>query len=105
MNWIKTEDKLPPQGLKILYWDSGDCWVAWRFGKYWLPTVFADSKHAIFTPPELWSYIDFPNGFSGNLFFIIENVEYDTDSLEKFYPEKYKEVIEIFVNAHGLDKS
>ncbi len=65
--WVKTSEQLPPQGLKILYWDDGDCWVCWRMGPYWLPTVFTDSMHAKCTPPEMWSYIVFPGKFDGKI--------------------------------------
>ena len=67
MNWFRPEDKLPPQGKKILYFDHGDICVVQRFGKYWLPIPFADSKYKFTVAPKLWADIEVPIGFTGRM--------------------------------------
>ena len=94
--WIDPKDKLPPQGKKVLFWRRGDCWVAQRFGKHWLPIPFNDSKFADTDPPEKWAEIEFPTGFMGILRVIPVG---KTDAINMDEYEKYdKEGFDKFAN-------
>lgn len=95
--WINPKDRLPEQGKKVLFWRKGDCWIAQRFGEYWFPIPFTDSKFAESTPPEKWSEIDFPDGFTGKLRIMPEDVERLMDMDE--FEEHDKEQFDKFVNA------
>jgi hypothetical protein len=69
MDWLDPKTHtLPPQGLKILCFTKGDCYVAQRFRlktkDYWIPISFADLAFST-DAPELFSYIDFPEGYEG----------------------------------------
>lgn len=94
MEWIDVREALPPQGMKVLYWYNGDCWVAWRFGHYWFPLVFADSKHATYAPPQKWSPISFPPPYTGKMFVIIEDEKLDIDELQEKNIDFYEKLID-----------
>jgi hypothetical protein len=94
MDWIKPSDKLPPQGKKILYFSDGYICVVHRFGKYWLPIPFLDSKWVHYDEPELWADIYPPGNLTGKLHALIDNEMHDIDSLEKHHPDQYKELMD-----------
>lgn len=58
--WIKPKDRLPPQGKKVLTMGgNGDYGVRQRFGKYWFPIPYLDSRFADYLVPLYWQEIDF----------------------------------------------
>ena len=94
MNWIDPQDKLPPQGKKILWFSDGDCHVVQRFGKYWVPIPFVDSKHAHLNAPELWNDLYFPDPYKGLIQVSVENDDnlYTIDELEIFHNDVYRDM-------------
>lgn len=105
MDWISPKDRLPPQGKKILYFDNGDVYVVQRFGEFWLPIPFTDSKYAILCEPQLWSDIHLPEPFTGRVYVSVKNSSpLDIDSLEREHPRIYHEfkgkIIENIVNCN-----
>lgn len=102
IKWINPDSYLPPQGKKILYFSKGDVYVVQRFGKYWLPIPFTDSKFSFHESPELWAEFNFPKDFTGKLRMQIEGKIWNMDQVEEYYPEKYKDFIEMFEKELGL---
>ncbi|MBS3903731.1 MAG: hypothetical protein KGZ39_00210 [Simkania sp.] len=93
--WIKVSDEtLPPQGLKVLCFRKGDCWVAQRFNKYWIPMPYTDSKYANANPPEFFKYIDFPGEYTGEMKVLsqIDKKILSMDEYEKENPKGFKEL-------------
>ncbi len=99
MKWVKTEDQLPRQGTKVLWWKNGDCWVAWRFGEHWFPTIFLDSRLAVRCAPEMWAYIRYPKGFSGKVRMTVDEAVYDMDSLEKCHPAIFRDFVDEMIKT------
>lgn len=65
--WFKSAERKPEQGKKVLCFNEGDIDVRQRFGDYWFPIPYVDSKFADIDEPEMWQEIDFPDGFYGYL--------------------------------------
>jgi hypothetical protein len=101
--WIDPKDKLPPQGKKVLSWREGDCCVVQRFGDYWIPIPFTDSKFADTEPPEKWAEIDFPVGFTGMIRVIPigGSCPIDMDEYEKHDKEQFDKFVAALVNSVG----
>lgn len=93
MDWKKPEDELPLQGKKILYFSNGDIYVVQRFGPYWWPIPFVDSKYKFNEPPQLWADIYPPGNLTGKMYLQIDDELHDIDSLEKYHPDIYQELI------------
>lgn len=93
MDWIKPETQLPPQGKKILYFSKGDIYVVQRYGKYWVPIPFSDSKYRFTEAPELWADIEPPSGYFGKLFVYIDGQKMDVDDFETYHPSKHQELV------------
>jgi|SRR5215831_7361290 len=93
MEWIRPADKLPPQGKKVLYLQKGDVYVVQRWGEYWLPIPFYDSKYAFHDKPELWADINLPDGLTGKVHVKIEGNMCDIDELQEKHPNEYKEFL------------
>lgn len=104
MQWISPKDKLPPQGKKILYFKKGDIYVVQRFGKYWLPIPFHDSKYSFHDEPELWCDITPPNDLTGLMRIRVYGHFYNLDELEKIHPDSYEEVIDIYLSLWRMSK-
>lgn len=101
MKWIKPADELPPQGKKILYFSRGDIYVVQRFGKYWFPIPFSDSKFIFNTAPELWADIIPPGNCTGKMKFILGDEVFDLDELEMAHNEHYKIIVKCVANSFG----
>lgn len=94
--WFPATD-LPPQGYKILCKaGGGDYYVAQRFGPYWVPIPFPDSKFAKLDPPDFWSHIDFEGDNKG--YYYVLSPKKDSpmtfDELEKYDPKLHIELCE-----------
>jgi len=92
MNWKTPKENKPPQGLKVLCVRTGDFYVAQRFGEYWLSIPFYDSVFRQFQPPDLWTFIEFPDNYKGVLLFGLTDQDglITLDELEKLCPEDYE---------------
>lgn len=121
MEWMKlSEYNLPPQGLKILCFRTGDCWTAYRFnykGKsVWLPCVPSDSLHphrkykrVTCDEPEYWCYIPFdqlPGNYTGRQYGKTEddNTILTFDELENLHPVEHAYYVKIFVVELNKDR-
>ena len=96
MDWIDPKDILPPQGKKILYFRKGDIYVVQRFGEYWLPIPFHDSRYSkeIYKKqPEYWADIYCPSNYTGKIHVYVDDEMHDIDSLEKHHPSTYLEML------------
>jgi hypothetical protein len=91
--WKDPKIEKPEQGKKVLCEHEGDLYVAQRFGDYWFPIPFIDSKYSRYFPPNLWQEINFPNSLSGKLLVKINLKLHDIDELEKKYPDVYVEIV------------
>lgn len=94
MEWNRSEEKLPPQGTKVVCFHDGDCWVAQRFGDYWLNIPYTDSKLSSIEPPDLWKEIDFPYPFEGKIHIQINGLLLDIDELQVDHPNIYREFVD-----------
>lgn len=103
-NWKDPKKEKPPQGLKVLCMDRGDFYVAQRFGDYWFPIPFTDSKYSRYFVPELWQEIDFPNGYSGKLRVIKGGTLMDINQIEIKHPEVYYEILNFLlkISENGM---
>lgn len=99
MTWIETRLRLPPQGKKVLWFKDGDCWVAQRFGKHWIPIPFSDSIYSRIDAPQLWKDIILPHPFEGYVYLNIEGKFYTIDETEKEHNDVYRD----FMNALLVD--
>lgn len=99
MNWISPKEKLPPQGKKVLWFGNGEAFVVQRFGDYWIPIPFFDSKYAFNNEPELWCDIEMPNELTGKIFVSVENEKLvDIDTLEEIHKDVYERMIKTMLN-------
>jgi hypothetical protein len=95
MRWFKPSEGLPKQGVRVLCVSKGDVWVAQRMGKYWFPIPFCDSIYATCTEPDLWCFIDLPNGLTGGMKVAVDNGKLiDMDAFEKQHPEEFNDFVE-----------
>ena len=94
MNWKNPSQELPPQGKKILYFKKGDMYVVQRIGNLWLPIPFYDSIFAFIDPPDLWSDVEMPEGFTGKLMIGLNDRLIDMDTLEKTDAELYLSLVQ-----------
>jgi len=99
--WYKTREKLPPQGLKVLYFDRGDMWVAYRFGQYWVPIPFCDSKFANTDPPDMWAYISLPTGYTGRMSAQMDGERISIDDMQIKYPTEYEDMVKSILDSIG----
>lgn len=97
--WIKTNSRLPPQGLKVLCFTKGDMFVSQRFGEYWFPFPFLDSQYATNEPPEMWKNIDFPDGFKGKMHVMVGKEKLDMDEFSRREPEDFKILINHLIKS------
>lgn len=93
MKWFDPKKKLPPQGKKIIWFSKGDSHLVQRFGKYWVPFPFTDSRLAHLNPPELWADVHYPEPYKGMVKVCVEGLMYTIDELEEYYPNVYRSVI------------
>ncbi len=101
MLWIDPKEELPPQGKQILYFKSGDIYVVQRFGDYWFPIPFYDSKFAFHDAPDLWADIIPPHGFSGKIRIVVPDQPtemHEIDYLEIYHPNTYREFVQMQKN-------
>lgn len=103
LKWIDPKLRMPPQGKKILYFDHGDIYIVQRFGKYWFPIPFYDSKFSkdIYKKePQYWAEFNFPEKYTGKMKIKrrSENETIDMDDFCKKYPEDFKEFIDAQAN-------
>jgi hypothetical protein len=115
VNWIKLSDqKLPPQGLKILAFNGGDCWICYRFsyrgGSIWVACVpsFAipdveKFRAPLCNEPEYWSYIPFdklPGPYTGLMKVAVAGADavMTFDEIEQQFPDTHKLAIQNLVN-------
>ena len=109
MEWIplsKTSPELnrPVQGLKVLCFNKGDCYVAQRFnykGKdHWISLSFATEDFST-DAPEMFAYISFPDGYRGMM--RVKNPNNDVlitfDELQKSFPKEHEEVVEHIISS------
>ena len=110
MQWIvANKENLPAQGLKVLCFKKGDCWVAYRFSyqgeNIWLPCMphgsFSRKQKPISKcdSPEYWCPIPFeqlPGDYKGTLLVEIKNdPEWKTiDEFEKSHPEGHAKFVQ-----------
>jgi hypothetical protein len=103
IRWIDPKLRLPPQGKKILYFDHGDIYIVQRFGKYWFPMPFFDSKFSkdIYkTTPQYWAEFDFPENYTGKMKILPDggNDFLDMDDFSKKHPILFEEFVRAQVN-------
>lgn len=115
MEWIKyTPLTPPPQGLKVLCFNEGDCWTAYSFNyegkRIWVACVPHLMKekikkfthHGVCDAPQYWAYIPFEQvpGDREYKGYMMVNPEGDVlinmDELELKYPKEHKEIVGIF---------
>lgn len=97
--WIKPSDKLPPQGKKILtMWDNGDYGVRQRFGKYWFPIPYLDSRFADYEEPMYWQDIDFLGENTGYVKIMLGDQLLNIDELESSNKGWYDDFVEMQLN-------
>lgn len=101
--WKKPLEHKAPQGKKILHLKNGDVSVRQRFGKYWLPIPYIDSKFSDIEEPELWADIDLPGDLTGTLMLMIDSQLYNLDDFEIKYPEIYKCVVKTMLAAYEAE--
>lgn len=116
MEWMKlSEYNLPPQGLKILCFKKGDCWVAYRYNyknkSIWLPCVPHESvnphlKYKIVTcdEPDYWCHIPFdqlPGKYTGRMMLKADGDEklHTLDEFQVTYPKEHDTFIKEFIFA------
>lgn len=104
MLWIKTKNRLPPQGKKVLCFTDGDCHVAQRFGKYWFPIPFTDSKFARIDPPQFWCDIVMPEPYEGRMRILIDKGLYDIDTLQKKHKAAYRQFVNLLLSQFRKDR-
>lgn len=114
MQWIKYTPLVPPpQGLKVICFKDGDCWIAYCFKKegkiVWMPCVPSEIirphlkyKWMSCDTPEFWSYIDFesiPGNYTGYLRIKREGDDfyYILDDIETIDKEVYDDFIKAFL--------
>ncbi len=93
MIWIDPNKRLPPQGKKIIWFGNGDTHICQRFGKYWFPIPFIDSRFAHLRSPEVWAEIKLPSPYKGKVMIIVDGKEYDIDNLEKIHNDIYRDIL------------
>jgi len=91
--WIKPQDALPPQGKKVLWFKKGDCAVVYRFGIYWFPVPYLDSKHVNMDTPDFWADIELPKPYHGKLEVMIDGQMLSIDELEKAHNDIWREIV------------
>lgn len=97
MKWYSPLEKVPPQGKKIIWFKEGDCQVVQKFGDYWIPIPFTDSKYAKTDCPDLWADIQMPGEYTGKLHVMFQGEFCDIDTFEKENPEAYTEFVSAFL--------
>lgn len=98
-DWQSPKVEKPPQGLKILWFKGGDCFVAQRLGDKYLS--LQPGEAVILQEPMLWSYIEFPTPYEGRMGISLRKGDKPVtfDEFEKANPEAYAELIAL-VEAH-----
>jgi hypothetical protein len=109
MEWIKyTPLAPPPQGLKVICFNEGDCWVAYNFAyegeRYWIPCVphsivKNQFERCVCDEPQFWAYIDFealPTAleYRGLMEIHMSETEVLTfDELQDKHPKEHREIV------------
>jgi hypothetical protein len=103
MTWRDPIEDPPPQGKKVLWLHNGDIQIAQRYGLFWFPVPFLDSKYAKIHPPELWQDIILPSPLTGKVMFQGEGHPrlIDADELEMMEPEVYDTIIKYHLEIYA----
>jgi len=108
MEWHKFSPHFEPaQGLKIIWFSRGDCYIAQRFiyknKSYYLPIPYTDSRFATSDSPEYWCYIDFPQGYEGRMEVLMEGDEkvITIDEMYERFPDEHNDFVELMIQTLG----
>jgi hypothetical protein len=101
--WYYPIENLPEQGKKVLCFSNGDLVVKQRFGIYWFPIPFVDSAFANIDIPEKWQEIDFPDGYTGKIYIMLNGEKLDMDTLEKKNPDIFRVIMNASLELYNSD--
>ena len=98
MKWQSCKTDPPEEGQKVLLHANGDIYVGMKIGDFYLPSYVTEEKYMDnLMNPNIWSFIEFPDGLEGKLKFKIDGKKkmYTLPEIKGQFPDSYDELCKI----------
>lgn len=90
-DWQSPKVNPPPQGVKILWFKSGDVFIAQRLADKYIS--LQPGEATILEEPKLWAICPVPAPYQGMMGLKIDGEMMNIDEAEKRFPDVYKQFI------------